>query len=223
MARQRKLTSAPFVGWLLAIMAIVAFPVAAEDPPEQNQDEQAPQEATTKESATEPVLKSKPSSGSGNSLAAAASRIKLQKPAGDAGSGLVISNGNLKRAGSGGVMSVGSGANQAPTAQQKKASPEQAAAEGAENPANALVAQYHDQKKNVDLLSERLKMYDEQLAQPNRDPHYADYHNSPHSRAPGVQDTNQLQRDALAKQLDQEKKKLDALKRQAADDGIVLQ
>jgi hypothetical protein len=223
MARHRKSLCAPSVGWLLAIIAIAALPVAAEDPPEETQGEQATQQATGQESSSEPVLKSKPSTSSGNSLAAAASRIKLQKPAGEAGSGLVISNDNLKRAGSGGVMSVGSGATQAPAAQPSAASPEQGAAAGADNPANALVAQYHQQKQNVDLLTERLENYDKQLAQPNRDAHYADYHSSPHNRAPGVQDVNQLQRDALAKELEQEKKKLDALKKQAADEGIVLQ
>jgi hypothetical protein len=222
MDRQTQARGAHRIGWLLAVVLMIGVPAAAEDPPQATEGEASPQEAVEQGSQDQPVLKSKASSGQANSLAAAASKIRLQRPAGDGSPGLVITNDNLKQTGAKASLSVAGGGGQAAAAQSAGATT-QATAAGTGNPANALVQQYLQQKRNVDLLEERLKSYDEQLKQPNRDPHYADYHSSPYNRAPGVQDSAQMKRDDIAKQLAQEKQKLDAIRNQAQREGIQLQ
>jgi hypothetical protein len=221
MDRQTRARGTVATAWILAAALMMGVPAVAEDPPEGTEGETSSQQAAEQGSQDQPVLKSKASSKQANSLAAAASRIRLQKPAGDGSSGLVISNDNLKQTGAKASMSVAGGGGQTAAA-RSAGTTSQATAAGAGNPANALVQQYHQQKRSVDLLEERLASYDEQLKQPNRDPHYADYHSSPHNRAPGVQDSAQKKRDDTAKQLAQEKQKLEALRRQAVDAGVSL-
>jgi hypothetical protein len=221
MDRQIKSRYAFTVGRILMMVSMIGIPVMAEDPPEGTQGEPSSQEEAKQASQEQPVLKSSSSSKQANSLAEAASRIRLQKPAGERSSGLVITNDNLKQTGAKASVSVAGGGEQS-SATQSAGSTTQATSAGTGNPANALVQQYHAQKRNVDLLEERLASYDEQLKQPNRDPHYADYHTSPQNRAPGVQDNAQMKRDNTAKELAQEKQKLEALRRQAVDAGVSL-
>ena len=172
----------------------------------------------------QPVLKTG-SSAKGSSLAQAASKIRLQRPASGDGSGLVITNDNLQKVGSKGNLSV-SGSSAAGTAPEPATSAAPDAGPGtagAQNPANDMVRQFQEQQRAVDALEARLKNFDQQLAEPSRDPHYQSSHNSPHLRAGGVQDTAQTRRDQLAKELESEKKQLEALREQARRNGLELE
>lgn len=205
-------------GWAaiaLGISLSLGFPVAADDQkaaekqPAAQAQEQAP-------ASDQPALKSQAPAKSGNSLAEAAARIKLTQPASDGS--LVISNANLQKAGAKGSMSVGGGV----TAASGGEKPTGATSSAGTNPANALVQQYNEQLRTVESLEARLKNFDEQLEAPARDPHYPYVTARPHDRAPGVQDPGSAQRDALAKQLEGERAKLNTLRDQARRQGVQL-
>jgi hypothetical protein len=207
------------VGGVAMAAALACGPLAvAEEPTDSDRP------VASEQQPEQPVLKTG-SSSKGNSLAQAASRIRLQRPASGDGSGLVITNDNLQKVGSKGNLSVSgsSAAGAAPEPATSVAPDAGPGAAGAQNPANDMVRQFQEQQRAVDALEERLKNFDEQLAQPSRDPHYQSSHNSPHLRAGGVQDTAQTRRDQLAKELESEKKKLEAIQEQARRNGLQLQ
>ncbi len=203
---------------LLGLAALAAVPALAEDPTTDDARATEARAATAEPAQAEPSLKSKAPPGTTNSLAAAAAKIRLNRPEGS--SGLVISNDNLARVSSQGTVSVAGGVQAGSVPSPSTAG---ATAEGADNPANAMVQQYHQQKATVEGLEARLKHFDEQLAKPSTDPHYPNIQNSPHLRAGGVQDPAQAQRDNVAAQLAAERKKLDALRNQARRDGVPLE
>jgi hypothetical protein len=201
----------------LGLVLAFGFPAAADDPqvdekqPAANQQEQT--QSTTSE---EPELKSLGSAKGGSSLAAAAAGIKLTQPPSDGAP--VISNANLQKSGGKGAMSVGGGVSAASAAQATGS----ATAKGGSNPANALVQQYNEQLRTVESLEARLKNVDEQLEPAARDPHYPYVTARPHDRAPGVQDPASAQRDAVAKQLEAERAKLNTLRDRARRQGVQL-
>jgi hypothetical protein len=226
--RHRKLTEHLVLPALLLAIGLAA-PVAAEDPPqeepEQTQtEEQAAKRAEAAEKTPEqqqemPALGSARGTEKGSSLAAAAGKITLQKPA-DGSSGIVISDQNLKTAGQKGAVSQGTG--QAAASSPAAAAPGTAApGEAAANPQNELAARLEQQKLRVQELEERLANLDRQLAEKEqRDPHYRYYHNSPQNRAGGVQDEVQGQRDLLAQELETARTELDRTEAQARRAGI---
>ena len=65
-----------------------------------------------------------------------------------------------------------------------------------------------------------LASYDEQLAAPPADPHYAERRNSPQNRAPGVVDPAQGKRDAYAAELEKERAILKDLEKRAKAAGV---
>lgn len=202
------------VGILLAF----ASSIAADEPPsDKGQSAEQKQGQEQPPAGGEPALKSQAPAKGGSSLAAAAAGIKLTQPASDGS--VVISNASLKKSASKGTVSVGGGVTSASAA--AKPAPASAAGEK-ENPANAVVQQYNEQLRTVEGLEARLKNFDEQLKAPARDPHYAYVTGRPHDRAPGVQDPASVQRDALAKQLEAERTKLNTLREQARRQGIEL-
>jgi hypothetical protein len=207
------------LAWALAAL-LIAIPASAEEPRQGEETESK----ETAEQAQQVTLKSKKPSSGKNSLAAAASKIRLQRPEGEGSSAFVITDENLKRVSSKGNVSVAGGGQAAaePGAATGSAAGTATAA-GEENPANAVVQQYQEQTRTVRGLEERLKLYDEQLEEPSRDAHYPYTHRSPHLRAGGQQDRATAKRDEVAKQLEQEKKKLDAIRSQARREGIQLQ
>jgi hypothetical protein len=174
------------------------------------------QEQAQAPSTDQPALKSNAPAKGGNSLAAAAAGIKLTQPTSEGA--LVISNANLQKSGDKGAMSVGGGVT-ATTGVQKQAG---STSTGGTNPANALVQQYNEQLRTVENLEARLKNIDDQLEAPARDPHYPYVTARPHDRAPGVRDPASAQRDAVAKQLETERAKLDTLRDKARRQGVPL-
>jgi hypothetical protein len=214
---------------LLGVLALAPFGVAADEPAHQEeqpkeraQEQEAGEAEPVKPAANAETLKDSRPVVSGNSLAAAASRIRLNRPAGE---GVVISNDNLDDVAAEGTVSVAGGvASTPPATAAAPQEPGQPAAPGGEagNPANALVAQYQEQQRTVKGLEERLANFDSQIAEAPEDPHYPQSQSSPQNRAPGVQDRAQMQREALAKELDQARKALDQIRRRARREGVEL-
>jgi hypothetical protein len=190
--------------WLAAVAiaaALLALPAGAAEP-----QQQAPPDPTPT-----PVP---------GSLAAAAAGIHLQPAAeGEPGS-LVITDENLRASGAGGAVSQGGGATVQPGPQT--AAPQAPGAGPAPAGQNDLAAQLLSQQAHVDELAARLQAMDEQLAAPPSDPHYPKYDTSPQFRAPGVVDPARGQRDALAAELETERGKLEALRKQAAASGVTM-
>jgi hypothetical protein len=211
----------PTVRWAVFAIGLavsLGSPVAADDQQAAEQrpaDEKQGQEPAS--ASDQPALKSTAPAKNGSSLAEAAARIKLTQPASEGS--LVISNANLQKSGNKGAMSVGGGVSASSAGQ----SPGGTTATGSTNPANALVQQYNDQLRTVESLEVRLKNFNEQLEVPARDPHYPYVTARPHDRAPGVQDPASAQRDALTKQLENERKKLDTLRDRARRQGVQLE
>jgi len=205
------------VAGFLCLAGALTFPAWGDDPPKEEPEAKAEQAEGAKQDATP-----KPS---GNSLADAAARIKLQKPAGGEGSGLVISDQNLKKSGSGASVAQGTGAQLSgsaatgSTTQGKKVgtmSPEASAL------GNDIVQRYHAQVAVVRGLEVRLANWDKRLAEGSADPHYPKFSNSPQNRPPGVVDEAEGTRDLLAKQLGEERKKLDGIRKEAQRAGVTL-
>lgn len=219
MSRRSPVSLSLCVVGVLAVLLTGVAPVAAEDPPEKSGDANA-STATSDQPAQngQPELKAKTSSKRGNSLADVAGRIKLHKPDAEGGSGIVISDRNLQKVSAKGRISV-AGTTE-PASDQQAQPPEGAAGEAEENPANQLAKQYQEQKRKVAELEATLESYDKQLAAPNPDPHYAYSHQSPQNRAPGVQDPATVKRDETAKQLEQERTRLEQIRRQAEQAGV---
>ena len=208
----------------LGICLLMGFTVLAEDEQEGTDTDKAAQVQASEPAAEQPILKSEKAPAQGSSLAAAASKIRLQQPSGEGG--LVISNATLKKTEGQGSVSVGGGVTASGAPTQKPGAGQgatSAVAAGSSNPLNALVEQYNQQKNVVLGLETRLKNYDEQLAKPSRDPHYPYLTHRPEDRAGGVQDPAKGQRDILAKRLDEERRKLDGLREQARRAGVKLQ
>jgi hypothetical protein len=208
----------------VGLMVLPAIPVAAEDEARTQSSTEADQAETQERAQEQPVLKSAAPAKTGSSLADAASKIRLQTPAQEGG--LVISNHTLQKPGAMGTLSVGGGVSAATgskTSGTTSAAGAKQGAPGSDNPLNALVQQYHEQLAVVQGLEARLEKYDEQLAEPARDPHYPYVTNRPQDRAPGVQDPAKGQRDLLAARLDEERKKLDGIREQARRAGVKLQ
>jgi hypothetical protein len=202
----------------LGLLLTLAVPAAADDPrAEDKRPAETQQDQEQPPASKEPALKSQAPAKGGNSLAAAAAGIKLKQPASDGT--LVISNANLQKSGDKGTVSVGGGVTAASGGQKAAVS----TASGTSNPANALVQQYNEQLSTVESLEKRLENFDDQLKEPARDPHYPYVTARPHDRSPGVQDPASAQRDALAKQLETERTKLNTLRDQARRQGVRLQ
>ncbi len=154
-----------------------------------------------------------------NSLAAAAARIRLHRPADEGKGPVVITNQNLGEVAGQGTISEGGGVGSSPVV---SAEPDGNQQKSDVNPANELVSRYLEQKRTVEALEARVKNFDEQLAKPPRDPHNPQSQNSPQFRAPGVVDNAEKQRDEVAKQLAEERTKLDALRARARREGVEL-
>jgi hypothetical protein len=153
------------------------------------------------------------------SLAAAAGGLRLQ-PAAETGTGsLVITNQNLKAPGAGAAVSQG--AVVVAPAPESGGAP-QATAAAAPPGANDLAVQLLQQQARVDDLTTRLQDMDKQLAAPSPDPHYPKVDFAPQFRAPGVVDPARGQRDALEAELEAERGKLEALRKQAAASGVTI-
>lgn len=145
--------------------------------------------------------------------------IKLQKPQDDGSGSLVISDHNVKSVGKDAAVSQGSGsvagsavapAPSAPSAQQPSAA----------TSANAAAEELQAQRIKVQNMETQLADYDRQLAEPSPDPHYPKYQDAPQFRSPGVIDPAQGQRDRLAKQLEQERARLQELEKKAKQAGV---
>ncbi len=154
-----------------------------------------------------------------NSLAAAAARIHLRRPADEGRGPVVITNQNLGEVAGRGTVSEGGGVGSSSVVSAAPAGDQQ---KGDVNPANELVGRYLEQTRTVEGLEARLKNFDQQLAKPARDPHNPQSQNSPQFRAPGVVDNAQKQRDEVAKQLAEERAKLEALRARARREGVEL-
>jgi len=186
------------VGLVLA----VAVPTFAEDPPKE--DPTLKQEAGQQEA---------PPAGS---LAAAASKIKLQKPAEGEGGSVVITDKNVKKTGAGAAVSQGSGVTSSGAAPALGSSGSSPVASNA----NQLAEQMLAQKAKVDNMEAQLASYDEQLAAPSPDPRYPKYGNAPQFRSPGVVDPAQGKRDAYAEALENERAKLRDMEKRAGQAGV---
>jgi hypothetical protein len=198
---------------------LIGFPLVA-DEQQKKTSESTNSTATNEKAGEQPVLGSA-ASGTSNSLASAASKIKLQQPSSNGA--VVITNETLKKTQGKGAVSTGGGTTV--TTETQPAGPAATASQpvpGAGNPLNALVEQYHQQLAVVQNLETRLKNFDKQLANPARDPHYPYLTHRPQDRPGGVQDPAQGQRELLAKDLEGERKKLDAIKDQARRAGLKL-
>lgn len=212
-------------GALLAATLVLVAPGLAQDedkgatekapPAASEQQAKASEPAQPEERPTATPAKAAPK----GSLAAAAARIHLRRPPDEGEGGVVISDQNLRQMAAEGTVSEGGGVGGSVVTGDKPAAGEQG---GAVNPASALVGEYLQQKRTVDGLEERLKNFDQQLAKPASDPHFAQSQNSPQFRAPGVVDRAQKQRDDLAKQLAEERAKLDGIRERARRDGVEL-
>ncbi len=182
------------------MVCVPGFPAGTEDPPQEKAEQNAQQEETA------------PPAGS---LAAAASRIKLQSP-GEEGSGAtVISDQNVKTAGKGAAVSQGSGAVTGSATPSAAAGQPAAAAN-----ANAVADELQAQRVKVQNMEAQLADYDRQLAEPSPDPHYPKVQDAPQFRSPGVVDPAQGKRDQLAQQLEQERAKLQELEKKAKQAGV---
>jgi len=194
--------------WIIARLLVAAgltlgaaVPCLAEDPPKE--DPELKQEAGQHEA---------PPAGS---LAAAASKIKLQKPAEGEGGTVVITDKNIKKSGAGAAVSQGSGVSSAGVTPTLGASQGSSVASNA----NQLAAQVLAQKAKVDNMEAQLASYDKQLAAPSPDPHYPNYGNAPQFRSPGVVDPAHGKRDAYAAELEKEKAKLRDMEKRAQQAG----
>jgi hypothetical protein len=217
LAMTSRLPTLRWVVFAISLAVSLGSPVAADDQQAAEQrpaDEKQGQERAS--ASDQPALKSTAPAKNGSSLAEAAARIKLTQPASEGS--LVISNANLQKSGAKGTMSVGGGVTASPAGPKPGAT----TSTGGANPSNALVQQYNDQLRTVESLEVRLKNFDEQLKEPARDPHYPYVTGRPHDRAPGVQDPASAQRDALTKQLEAERAKLNTLRDQARRQGVRL-
>lgn len=186
----------------VGLALVVAAPTFAEDPPKE--DPALKQEAGKQEA---------PPAGS---LAAAASKIKLQKPAEGEGGSVVITDKNVKKTGSGAAVSQGS------TVTSSGAAPAlgSAGSSPVASNANQLAEQVLAQKAKVDNMEAQLASYDEQLAAPSPDPRYPKYGDAPQFRSPGVMDPAQGKRDAYAEELENERAKLRDLEKKAQLAGV---
>jgi len=186
----------------VGLVLVVAAPTFAEDPPKE--DPELKQQAGQQEA---------PPAGS---LAAAASKIKLQKPAEGEGGSVVITDKNVKKTGAGAAVSQGSGVTSsgaAPALGSAGSSP-------VASNANQLAEQVLAQKAKVDNMEAQLASYDEQLAAPSPDPRYPKYGDAPQFRSPGVMDPAQGKRDAYAEELENERAKLRDLEKKAQLAGV---
>ena len=192
-----------FFIWLVfafGMVCFLAFPAGAEDPPKEQPEQQTGQQQETAPPA--------------GSLAAAASRIKLQSPVDDGSGSPVISDHNVKSAGKGAAVSQGSGS------VTGSAAPSAAAGQPAAAKANAAADELQAQRVKVQNMEAQLADYDRQLAEPSPDPHYPKYQDAPQFRSPGVVDPAQGKRDQFAQQLEQERAKLQELEKQAKQAGV---
>ncbi len=202
MARQTHGRSAARLLVAACLTLGLAAPASAEDPPKE--DPESKQAAEQQEA---------PPAGS---LAAAASKIKLQKPAEGEDGAVVITDKNYKKTGAGAAVSQGSGVSAAGSAPALGASGSSPVASNANQLAEQLLAQ----KAKVDNMEAQLASYDEQLAAPPVDPRFPNSSQSPQFRSPGVVDPAQGKRDAYAKQLEQERAKLADLEKRAQQAGV---
>ncbi len=186
----------------VGLVFVVAVPTLAEDPPKE--DPELKQEAGQQEA---------PPAGS---LAAAASKIKLQKPAEGEGGSVVITDKNIKKTGAGAAVSQGSGVSATGAAPALGSSGSSPVASNA----NQLAEQVLAQKAKVDNMEAQLASYDEQLAAPSPDPHYPNLGDAPQFRSPGVVDPAQSKRNAYAADLEKEKAKLRDLEKRAGQAGV---
>ena len=181
-----------------------AVPCSAEDPPKED-----PQLKAAGQQEAPPA----------GSLAAAASKIKLQKPAEGEGGSVVITDKNVKKSGTGGALSQGSGGSAAGAAPTLGSAGTPGSSPVASN-ANQLAEQVLAQKAKVDNMEAQLASYDEQLAAPSPDPRYPKYGNAPQFRTPGVVDPAQGKRDAYAAELEKERAKLRDMEKRAQQAGV---
>jgi hypothetical protein len=200
----------------LLLVWLLVLPASADEPPKEENEAQAAQSEAPKQAAT-------PTS-TGSSLADAAAGIKLRQPAGGEGSGLVISDQNLKESGSGAALSQGAGAKISGGAASAgtQAQPAGGTSPEASARANEIVQRYHAQLALVEGLEVRLANWNKLIAEGSPDAHYKKFSDSPQNRPPGVVDEAEGQRDLLAKRLAEEQQKLDAIRKEAKGAGVAL-
>jgi len=186
-----------------------AVTALAEDPPKDDPEQKAQQQEQTE---------SRQGSAPKGSLAAAASKIKLQKPADSESGGMVITDHNVKSAGSGAVVSQGSGSVSSGAAGSPAASAGTTASSATR--ADKLASELLAQKAKVDNMEAQLASYDKQLEAPPVDPHYPQWSKAPQFRGPGVQAPATSERDEYAKRLEEERAKLEQLLKEAEGAGV---